>query len=169
MQRIAVAPGPVVHHHAAVELTFVFGPPAVGKMTVGHELCRLTGSELLHNHMTIEPVLDVFPFGSPPFVRLVGEFRRRILEEAADAGVSLVFTYVWALELRSELDAVRSWCEAVEQRGGRVRFVELYADQPTRLARNDTPFRIEMSAANGTPTSRDATCWRWTPSTDEHR
>ena len=27
----------------------VFGPPAVGKMTVGHELVRLTGFKLFHN------------------------------------------------------------------------------------------------------------------------
>ena len=41
-----------------MHLVCIFGPPAVGKMTVGRELSRQTGSKLLHNHMTIEPVLD---------------------------------------------------------------------------------------------------------------
>ena len=68
-----------------MELVVVFGPIAVGKMTVGREICELTGFKLLHNHMTIEPLLEIFPYGSPPFSRLVSEFRRRILEEAAES------------------------------------------------------------------------------------
>lgn len=51
-----------------MELVIIFGPPAVGKMTVGHELCKATGFKLFHNHALIEPVLDIFPFGSPPYV-----------------------------------------------------------------------------------------------------
>lgn len=60
-----------------MHFVLVFGPPAVGKMTVGHELTKITGFKLFHNHMTVDPVLDIFPFGSPPFCRLVSEFRRR--------------------------------------------------------------------------------------------
>jgi adenylate kinase family enzyme len=41
-----------------MHLVFVFGPPAAGKMTVGREICARTGYKLLHNHMTVEPVLD---------------------------------------------------------------------------------------------------------------
>lgn len=59
-------------------LVVIFGPPAVGKMTVGMELERLTGMRLFHNHMTVDPVLQFFPFGSEPFSKLVGKFRRQI-------------------------------------------------------------------------------------------
>ena len=65
-----------------MHFVLIFGPPAVGKMTVGHELAKRTGFKLFHNHMTVEPVLDIFEFGSPPFNRLVDEFRRRVIEEA---------------------------------------------------------------------------------------
>ncbi len=54
-----------------MHFVFVFGPPAVGKMTVGRALAARTGYKLLHNHMTVEPVLEIFAFGSPPFGRLV--------------------------------------------------------------------------------------------------
>ena len=37
-------------------LVIIFGPPAVGKMTVGSKLSKLTGLKLFHNHMTIEPL-----------------------------------------------------------------------------------------------------------------
>jgi hypothetical protein len=121
----------------------LFGPPAVGKMTVGRELSRTTGYRLLHNHMTVEPVLDIFPFGSPPFMRLVGEFRRRIIEEAIRSELpGLVFTMVWGLELADDRDLVASYVDLVEGAGGRVSFVELYAPLAERLARNRTELRL---------------------------
>ena len=127
-----------------MHLVLIFGPPAVGKMTVGHELARLTGFKLFHNHMTVEPVLDIFPFGSPPFGRLVDEFRRRIIEEAVEADLpGLVFTYVWALEEPGDREVVRAYVDIVESRGGQAHFVELYATQEVRLARNTTEFRLE--------------------------
>jgi hypothetical protein len=69
-------------------MTFVviFGPSAVGKMMVGQELARLTGYKLFHNHVTIDLVTEYFEFGTPPFSRLVREFRTRIVEEAAASG-----------------------------------------------------------------------------------
>jgi hypothetical protein len=67
-------------------LVVLFGPPAVGKMTVGLELERLTGLRLFHNHMTVDLVLRFFPFGTPPFQRLVSELRTRLCEEVAGTG-----------------------------------------------------------------------------------
>jgi hypothetical protein len=127
-----------------MHLVVIFGPPAAGKMTVGHELCRLTGYKLFHNHLTVEPVLDIFEFGSPPYNRLVDEFRRRVIEEAAGSGLpGLVFTIVWGLELESDLALITSYVELVEARGGRVSFVELFSRLEERLARNTTEFRLD--------------------------
>jgi hypothetical protein len=126
-----------------MHFVLVFGPPAVGKMTVAHELAKLTGYKLFHNHMTVEPVLDIFPFGSAPFGRLVNEFRRRIIEEAVQAELpGLVFTLVWGLELPDDAEVVSSYAGIVESAGGRVSFVELYADLDERLHRNRTEFRL---------------------------
>lgn len=122
----------------------VFGPPAVGKMTVGREIARRTGFKLLHNHMTVDPVLDIFPFGSPPFGRLVSEFRRRIIEEAVSADLpGLVFTIVWGVEDVSDRDLLASYVDIVESGGGRVSFVELSAPLEVRLERNETEHRLE--------------------------
>ena len=43
-----------------MKLLLLFGDAAVGKMTVGQELCKITDFRLFHNHMSIEPVLEVF-------------------------------------------------------------------------------------------------------------
>lgn len=124
-------------------LVFIVGPPAVGKMTVGHALAERTGLRLFHNHHTIELVLPFFPFGSPPFARLVGEFRRRIFEEVAASDLpGLVFTYVWAFDQESDTQSVERLAEIFAARGGRVLYVELQAAREERLRRNETEFRL---------------------------
>jgi hypothetical protein len=76
-----------------MHLVLIFGPPAVGKMAVGRALSGLTGYPLFHNHMSIEPVLEIFPWGSPSFNRLTSELRRRVIEEAVVAELpGLIFT-----------------------------------------------------------------------------
>ena len=42
-----------------MKLVFILGDAAVGKMTVGQELMKITDLRLFHNHMTIEPVLEI--------------------------------------------------------------------------------------------------------------
>jgi hypothetical protein len=125
-----------------VTLLFVFGPPAVGKMTVGRTIADAGDFRLFHNHHVIEPLLDVFDYGTPPFHRLLGEFRRRVLEEAAESGTDLVFTFVWALELTEEVEIVERYLAPFERAGARIAFVELYADLETRLERNRTDYRL---------------------------
>ena len=124
-------------------LIFIVGPPAVGKMTVGHELAQRTGLRLFHNHHTIDLVLPFFEFGTPPFQRLVGEFRRRIFEEVAASELpGLIFTYVWAFDDPRDADAVEEYARNFRERGGRVLFVELEASQAERLQRNESEFRL---------------------------
>lgn len=44
-----------------MKLIILLGPHAVGKMTVGQALSRITGLKLFHNHMTIELLARFFP------------------------------------------------------------------------------------------------------------
>jgi hypothetical protein len=127
----------------APTLVFIVGPPAVGKMTVGAALAARTGLKLFHNHRTIDLVLPFFAFGSPPFNRLVGEFRRRTLEEVASSDLpGLIFTYVWAFDQSGDDAEVQAYSEIFKRRGGAVFFVELQASQAVRLQRNETEFRL---------------------------
>lgn len=123
-------------------LLFVFGPPAVGKMAVGRAIADVSGFRLFHNHATIEPLLDVFDYGTAAFFRLNAEMRHRILEEAAAADVYLVQTYSWALDRPEDAAAVEGYLQLFLDAGREVRLVELYADLETRLARNGTPYRL---------------------------
>jgi hypothetical protein len=126
-----------------MELVILFGPPAVGKMAVGMELERITGLRLFHNHVTIDPVLRFFEFGTPAFNRLVGEFRTRIFEEVAASDLpGLVFTFVWALDHAGERAFIDRTCEIFRARGAGVHFVELAASLDERLRRNTTELRL---------------------------
>jgi hypothetical protein len=129
----------------------LLGPPAVGKMTVGAALSRITGFPLFHNHMTIELVLPFFEFGSPPFTRLVRLFRNSIFQEmAASDGPGLIFTYVWAFDYDGDHAFVNATRQTFQEHGWRCVFAELHADLDTRLARNATPDRIAAK-----PSKRD--------------
>ena len=44
------------------KFVLIIGPQAVGKMTVGQELSKLIGYKLMHNHMTIEVVRQIFDY-----------------------------------------------------------------------------------------------------------
>lgn len=141
---------------SAPTLVFIVGPPAVGKMTVGHALARRTGYKLFHNHHTIDLALQFFPYGTPPFHRLVGEFRRRIFEEVAASDLpGLIFTYVWAFDDPRDDAAVERNAAHFKDKGGRVVYVELEATLEERLRRNETEFRLAEK-----PSKRDVAASR---------
>ena len=79
-----------------MKFIIIFGPQAVGKMTVGHELEKITNLKLFHNHMTIELVSNYFSYSTPTGRRLVKLFREEIFKEVASSDLEgLIFTWLW--------------------------------------------------------------------------
>ena len=112
-------------------------------MTVGHEVAARTGMRLFHNHHSIDLALRFFAYGTPPFQRLVGEFRRRIFEEVAASELpGLIFTYVWAFDDPRDAASVEAYAAIFRRHGGRVMFAELEASREERLRRNETELRL---------------------------
>lgn len=126
-----------------MKLIIIFGPQAVGKMTVGHQLEKMTGLKLFHNHMTIELVAPFFSYGSEPGKRLVNLFRQEIFKEVAKSDLEgLIFTYVWNFNKKADLDYIDSFCGIFQSKGAAVYFVELEADVDERIERNKHPYRL---------------------------
>lgn len=133
-----------------MKFVLLFGPQAVGKMTVGHELTKITDLKLFHNHMSIELFHPFFGFGSETW-RLANLLRKEFFESFSSSNqYGLIFTYVWGFDLQGDWDFVKQTCDIFESKGAEVYFVELEADVDERLKRNVTPYRLDQK-----PTKRN--------------
>lgn len=119
---------------------FVYGPPAVGKLTVASLLAERTGFKLSHNHAIIDVVLAVFEYGTTPFRELVNRFREEIIQTAVRERVDFVMTYGY---VREEASTVARYVELVEANGGTLAFVQLKARPQTLARRVALPSRLE--------------------------
>ncbi|HDR7794156.1 TPA: AAA family ATPase [Bacillus luti] len=125
------------------KFVLIFGPQAVGKMTVGQELAKMTDLKLFHNHMTIDLLEPLYGF-SPEMWRLTHLFRKEIFQSFSKSDhYGMVFTYVWAFNEKKDWDDVESICNIFRSQGVDIYFVELEADVEERLQRNKTPNRLE--------------------------
>ena len=118
-------------NNAGPRLVFLYGPPAVGKLTVARAVAERSDFRVLHNHVTIDAVAEVLAFGTAAFWDSVGRLRRDLVETAAREGVDLVYTYVFA---PGDEPYVREVTDAYERVGGSVMFVQLLAS-PDELRR----------------------------------
>jgi hypothetical protein len=133
-----------------MRLLLIIGPPAVGKMTVGRAIAARSSFRLFHNHHTIEPLVEVFGYGTAAFDVLNIEFRRRVIEEAARNHLDLIFTFVWNLEDAADLSYVEQLVAPFDGSGNEIWVLELTADLETRLMRNRGESRLAAK-----PTKRD--------------
>ena len=130
-----------------MHLIVITGPIAVGKMTVGRELSQRTGYPLFHNHMTVEPLVGIFPFGSESYGRLTTAIRSMIIAEAVRADrPGLIMTIVVDFDDPADPQRLADRVAPVTAAGGTVDYVELIADQATRLGREGTALRLEHKA-----------------------
>jgi predicted kinase len=136
-----------------MNLVFIYGPPGVGKLSVARELARATGYRLFDNHVSIRCAESVFDFGTKPFGKVVGVIRATVFEEAARAGVSLVFTFVYANpEDTPFVERVR---ELVESNGGRVLLVRLFCERGELERRLPHPDRARVGKMASLDTLRE--------------
>jgi chloramphenicol 3-O-phosphotransferase len=121
-----------------MRVIFIYGQPASGKLTVARALAERTGIAVFHNHLVVDALEAVFPFGSEPFVRLREQFWLAVFAEAAQADRSLIFTF--APEPTVARDFAERVRTLVQSAGGEVMFVALKVpqeEQERRLKRPD--------------------------------
>ena len=128
-------------------LIIICGPQAVGKMTVAESLRDKLRYNMMMNHDSIEVSDRIFGFATPAQKEFNAYFREKAFELAVKHNVDLIFTYVCAFDIPEEREYLNALKNLFEQNGGRFYFVELSADLETRLARNETPHRMERKAS----------------------
>lgn len=128
-----------------MKLVFILGDAAVGKMTVGQELMKITDLRLFHNHMTIEPVLEIF--GSFDG-KTINEIREVIFKNfAASDNYGMIFTMMMAFDMQSDWDYLEHVKEIFAPYGTEFYYVELIAPQEVRLKRNATENRLKHKSS----------------------
>ena len=120
-----------------MKFVLIIGSGAVGKMTVGQELMKITDLRLFHNHMTIEPVIP-----------LILELRESIFRRFAASGqYGMIFTYMWAFDIQSDWDYIEHVKSIFAPYDTEFYCVELVAPQEIRLERNKTENRLKNKAS----------------------
>ena len=121
----------------------IVGPQAVGKMTVGQELAKITNLKLLHNHMTIELLTKIFDYSKESFTKLNLNFRTQIFEEFSKSNeYGLIFTCCFDFNIKEEWETVEIWRNLFKEKGGECYFIELETTLEERLKRNKTDNRL---------------------------
>jgi len=129
-----------------MNLVFIYGPPATGKLTVANELSRITGYNVFRNPEVIGLLATIFPYDndrlSPIRKRLSRDLRLEIFQEAAKAGVSFITTF--GMSGPEYFDFFRDIKKAIEMAGGHILFVQLISSKEELLK------RVESDSRKGT-------------------
>lgn len=126
------------------KLVIIIGPQAVGKMTVGQELEKITGFTLFHNHMSIELPCKLFGDCEKEFKILKETIRKTVFELFAKGDFEgLIFTYLCAYDVKEDVDYLINLVELFEKNGAVCSLVELSAEFEERISRNKSENRLK--------------------------
>ncbi|MEI5991838.1 hypothetical protein A5881_003377 [Enterococcus termitis] len=131
-----------------MKVFFIFGPQAVGKMTIGERIAEHLKLPLLHNHMTLELLQPLFGW-TPATFTLSKEFREAIFNKFVEEPTcnGLVFTFVLAFDMKEDIEEFNRYKAIFADQGINIYFVELEATIEERLYRNKTEYRLSKKAS----------------------
>ncbi len=136
-----------------MKLLILYGPPAVGKLTVAKEIIAQTNFKLFDNHISIDFVEKVFERGHASFSKTVDAVRMLMFEEAAKANVDLLFTLVYAHPVDDSY--MKTIIESVQKHGAEVILVQLTCSKEELTKRVTNPSRLAKNAISDTAVLRD--------------
>lgn len=114
-----------------MNLIYIYGPPAVGKLTVAKELSRRSGYKLYDNHSIMTPLGELFSYTDPRLNKIRSELGERlrldIFAAAAEANINFITTSARAGT--KDFKFFREVVDAVTKNGGSVYFVQLTASK----------------------------------------
>ncbi len=128
------------------KFVLIIGPQAVGKMTVGQELSKITGYKLFFNHMTIEMVRLIFDYDKSIYHKMNKLIRYEVFKEFSksnEKGIIFTGCFDFGRDFETEKAETDSWMELFEE----SYVVELEASLEKRLERNKTENRLKHKAS----------------------
>lgn len=128
------------------KFVLIIGPQAVGKMTVGQELAKLTGYKLFYNHMTIEMVRLIFDYDKEVFHKMNKNIRYEVFKEFSksnEKGIIFTGCFDFGNDFEVEKEETDKWMNLFDE----SYVIELEATLEERLKRNKTSNRLEHKAS----------------------
>ena len=126
-----------------MKLVMLYGPPAVGKLSVAQALAARTGFRILHNHLFIDLSHALFALGTEASRAFAREVRQVSLDAARREGVTgIVLTFVYA---RDRDGYLLSLCDHAERQGDAVCLVHLTCGAEVLEARVTQPSRTAFN------------------------
>jgi deoxyadenosine/deoxycytidine kinase len=117
-----------------MKLIVIYGPPAVGKLTVAKALSEITGYKLFHNHLSRDLVRSLFSLDHPRFHMLVEKVRLEFIEEAMKEKLEgVIFTLVY--DPNFDNDFLGKINDLGTKYNSEVTYVQLKTDTDTLLKR----------------------------------
>ena len=124
----------------------IIGPQAVGKMTVGQELSKITGYKLFYNHMTIEMVRLIFDYDKDAYKKMNSKIRYEVLKEfskSKEKGIIFTGCFDFGKDFKEEKAETKKWMKLFKNNY----VIELEASLEERLKRNKTENRLRHKAS----------------------
>lgn len=144
-----------------MNLIYLHGAPASGKLTIARELEARIGCGVFHNHLTIDLVKPFFAFDTEPFWRMVAELRLTALRSAANNGAGIV-VYTSCYSHPADLPFLEDMERVVGSAGGVIHPVHLQcsiAELERRIANPDRVASRKLRSVDGL--QRELARWNW--------
>lgn len=135
-----------------MKLIIIYGPPAVGKLTVARKLEKITGYKLFHNHLSVDLAYSLFLSGTKAYSDFVEKIRLEAIEAAAKNKIKgMIFTFVYGVETyggKTDDMFIKKIVRIVKKYKGQVYFVKLSCEEKELRKRLKHPLRKEFKKLN---------------------
>jgi tRNA uridine 5-carbamoylmethylation protein Kti12 len=121
-----------------MKLIVIYGPPAVGKLTVAKELSKITKYKLFHNHLTFDLVNSIFEVDNPKFWDSHNKLRYDIVKLIVENKMDFITTFGYTKKFPKPLDDI---VKLIKKNKGEVYFVQLSCDEKELYKRVKHPNR----------------------------
>jgi predicted kinase len=115
-----------------MNLVYIYGPPASGKLTIAKELSKLTSYKIFHNHLTIDLVESVIPNTNKNFWNYINNFRYEMISILLKEKINAIFTSVFDSRYPQNFNRI---VKLVEENKGKIYFVQLSPSKAALLKR----------------------------------
>lgn len=130
-----------------MNLIFLYGPPAVGKLTIAEELAKMIDYRVFHNHLTQDLAEEIYPGFCKNKFKLAEAIRLEVFKFTAENNTNLIFTHVYA-NSKDDNGFVDNIKETVKEFNGSVYFVRLIASRDVLFARVGNESRKRFKKAH---------------------